>query len=904
VGRSAELDVLRRTYARAVARPGLEVLTIVGEPGVGKSRLLAELRTSLDREGSSPRWLRGRCLPYGESVTYWALVEVVSALAGIEEADQPERRAELIERLVGSLVEDLAERAWLSARVTTLVGAGVGVPVEREESFTAWSRLLGHAARQRPVMVIVEDVHWAEPGLVAFLEHLVSHGATLPIVLAVTARPEFEGFVVPHTEGWTRLAVGPLTDADAGELLDGLIERLDMHAEDHQALRTRLLGHAGGNPLFAQELVHSVQEQGSTADPSLPPSLQALIAARLDTLTPTHREVLHDASVLGQVFWAGAVAFLGDASEEETRSALGDLERKEFVRRHAGSGIPGEHEYAFWHALVRDVAYSRMPRAAKAERHRRAITWIERTAGDRLPDRAEVLALHATTALELVRASRGVGAGELAEIAVRYLRMAAVRSMALDVSRGEAQFASALALLPEDSPERPRVLAGLAEVAFYAGRFDEADQLYREAIEGLLTQGATLEAGDAMARRSVVLEYHGETAVGRTLLTRAIEVLEGLPPSRELARALATATGSALVSGRYEAAVEEAGRAIDVAKQVGEPAAAARAGGFRGYARSLRGDPGGIEEQRSGLHELLELGEGRSAAIAYLNLGSSLGHTEGPEAALQLFGEALSFARTRGLEEMATAVEDGKLTMLYELGRWDEVLELGQGVVEDARRQGSTYDEVFADADRAVIRACREGAVALAFCEDVLARARPLEDQPLQLWALVAVGLARAAAGNTVGARHAVEEARDLTAADPLVRASEVPHLVRLAVETGDETLAVELLDGLQDVVLPRYRLAVEAARAVIDEAGGASGVAAEAFLGAEGQWARWGHALEAGHAAFGAARCLSRTGDDEGAVAALDRAGRRFEQLRAGPLLERVRRLRGSVDARRQEIF
>ncbi len=638
-----------------------------------------------------------------------------------------------------------------------------------------------------------------------------------------------------------------------------------------------------------------MQDQGSTAEPAPPASLQALIAARLDTLPSTHREVLQDASVLGRVFWAGAVAFLGDVSEQTIRSALGDLEGREFVRQQPGSGLPPEPEYAFWHELVRDVAYGRMPRAARAERHRRAITWIERTASDRLPDRAEALAHHATTALDLARALRSPEAAELAATASRYLRMAAIRSMAVDVSRAEGQFASALALLPEDSPERPRVLAGLAEVAFHAGRFDEADLRYREAIEGLLNQGATLEAGDAMARRSVVLEYHGQTADGRSLLTRAVEVLEGLPPSRELARALATGAGSALVSGRYEAAVEEAGRAIEVAERVDAPAAAARARGFRGYARALRGDPGGLDEQRSALHALLELGEGRATAIVYVNLGSSLGHTEGPEAALRLFGEALSFARTRGLEEMAMAVEGAMLTMLYELGRWDEVLELGQRVVEDARRQGSTYDEVFADADRAVVRACREGAAAVAFCEDVLARARPLEDQPLQLWALVAVALARAAAGDTAAARHAVEEARDLTAADPLIRASEVPHLVRLAVEAGDETLAVELLEGLQDVVLPRYRLAVEAARAVIDEARGASRDAAERFLGAEGQWDRWGHALEAGHAAWGAARCLSRTGDDEGAVAALDRAERRFEQLRAGPLLASARRLRDS---------
>jgi class 3 adenylate cyclase/tetratricopeptide (TPR) repeat protein len=892
VGRSDELQGLRRAFEEAIARSGLAVTTIVGEPGVGKSRLLAEFRTSLESAGRGPRWLRGRCLPYGEGVTYWPLVEIVSALAGIEEADPPERRADLVDTLMASLAADPAERPWLSARVLPLVGAGGETPVEREESFTAWTRLLEHVARRGPTVVVVEDVHWAEPGLVAFLDHLVAGPPAAPILLALTARPEFEG-LAPAREGETRLALGPLPETEAAQLLDGLLDRLDVDAGDDE-VRSRLLEQAGGNPLFAQELAHAVLEQGSAPDPALPPSLQALIGARLDTLPSAHRELLLNASVIGRVFWAAAVAFLTGADQDTVPPALGTLESKEFVRRQAPSGLPGELEYVFWHDLIREVAYARMPRAVRAERHRSVIAWIEQTDGDRLPDRAEKLASHATKALELARAARSDEVPELATIASRYLRMAAGRSMALDVSRAEEQFASALSLLAEDDLERPRVLTGMAEAAFHAGRLAEADERYREAIDALQAQAATLEAGDAMVRRSVVLEYRGETTEGRALLTRAIGLLEGLAPSRELARALATAAGSALVSGRYEAAVVEAGRAVEVAEWVGEPVAAARARAFRGYAHALRGNADGLDEQRAAVRALLELGQGRATAIAYLNLGSSLGHTEGPEAALDLFREAFSFARTRGLEEMALAVEDGMMTMLYELGRWDELLELGERVVDGARRQGSTYDEVFADADRAVVRACREGAEARAFCEDVLARARPLQDQPLQLWALVAVGLARATAGELGAARDAVVEARDLTRADPLVRAAEVPHLVRLAVETGDSALAVDLLDGLQDVALPRYRLSVQAARAVIDEVEGDAQKAGAAFLAAERRWERWGHVLEAGQAALGAARCFLRSGQAEEAAAARDRAERRFEQLGAAPLLVEVHRLAG----------
>src|SRR5206468_3488212 len=190
---------------------------------------------------------------------------------------------------------------------------------------------------------------------------------------------------------------------------------------------------------------------------------------------------------------------------------------------------------------------------------------------------------------------------------------------------------------------------------------------------------------------------------------------------------------------------------------------------------------------------------------------------QGPGAALEAFREAGAFAEARGLGESVMALQDSMLTVLFEAGDWDEVLRLGQELVEEARRQGSGHDEVYAEADRAVVLAYRQGAAAAALCESVLKRARPLIDAPLVLLALIAAGLARQASGDRAGTAELVRESLDLTAGESIVdRAGHLPELARLAVAAGDVALAEETLDGTEELVLERYRLARAAGQAVI----------------------------------------------------------------------------------------
>jgi class 3 adenylate cyclase/tetratricopeptide (TPR) repeat protein len=885
VGRDEELGLLREAFERAVSRPGIELVTLVAGPGVGKSRLVAEMRPHLDRAAGDRglTWRRGRCLPYGEGITFWAFGEVVKESADILESDPPEERDRKLDEAVRRAVPAPDDAAWIRSRLAPLVGLEAGPPVERDESFAAWRGFLEALARPGPLVVVVEDLHWADPALAAFLDDLVESGSSAPILVLTTARPEVEdrhASLLRARPNASVLSLRPLSAEESSALVSELLADRDLAEETRRALSER----SGGNPLFAQELVRSLLERGpasgadsagaSEEDLAFPTTIHGLIASRLDALPAERRHLLHDASVIGAVFWSGAVAFVGGSDEPVVLGHLDGLDRRELIRPIAVSSFQDQAEFAFWHGLIRDVAYEQIPRAARARRHRRAAEWLESIAGERPGDVAEILAHHATSALDLAMAAgEGDDIPALQRNAARYLHLAAMWTMTLDLSKAQAQLDRALDLIGPDDPLRPQILATRGEVAFHGGRLDEADADYALAVDGLRAQGAVREAGDAMTRRSVVLEYRGDKAKGHALLSEALALLSELPPGPEQARTLATSAGSLLIGGNYVEAVAEADRAIGVAEAVGERAAAARAHGFRGFARAILGDLDGFQEQRDALEALRSLGLGRATAIVYNNLGTCLTHSMGLQPALEVLREGQAFAERRGLREMVMALGSAILTPLVDTGDWDEALRLQVDVAEEARREGSRFDEIYSSTDRGLILAHRRTPDAPAFCEEVLEAARPLEDAPVLLRALVGAGLTRQVSGDAMGTAAAVREALEVTQGDAIpLRAEEMPTLVRLAVAVGDVDLAQALFEGTEGLGLERQRFSIEAARAELDEALGRTEEALHGFLTAAERWNRWGWALEEAHALHGAGRCLRRLGRQE-------EAGVRFEQ-------------------------
>ena len=398
VGREEEKRVLTALFERSASEGKVQLVTVVGAPGVGKSRLVAKFLSVLGDGVNEVRRLRGRCPPYGEGVTFWALGEIVKAHAGILESDDP---ATATAKLDLVLPEDTPDRQWLRQRLFPLIGLESSSAAEREEAFTAWRTFLEVIASDGPTVLLFEDLHWADEAMLAFLRDLVSRCGAVPLVLVGTARPELYeryppfGAAAPNV---TRLDLGPLSEADTSRLISALLHQGVLPGD----VRSLLLERAGGNPLYAEEFVRLLQDRGllvrsgrtmalaEGAEVAFPQGIRALIAARLDLLPARSKATLQDAAVTGRSFWAGAVAATGGLGDPEITRALHELARKELVRPSEVSSIRGESEYAFWHALVQEAAYAQIPRAQRAEKHSRVAAWIESVAGQRVEDHAEI----------------------------------------------------------------------------------------------------------------------------------------------------------------------------------------------------------------------------------------------------------------------------------------------------------------------------------------------------------------------------------------------------------------------------------------------------------------------------------------------------------------------------------
>jgi predicted ATPase len=313
------------------------------------------------------------------------------------------------------------------------------------------------------------------------------------------------------------------------------------------------------------------QPGDALAESTLPESLQALIAARLDTLSPERKSLLQDAAVVGKVFWVGALAEIGGREPGNLELALHELARKELVRPARTSSMEGEGEYSFWHLLVRDVAYGQIPRAERARRHRAAAAWIERKAGERVEDLAEVLAHHYLKALELAEAAGDTEqAEELAAPARRFLALAGERALGLDTAQAEARLARALELTPPEDVERSELLARWADAAFQAGRLHDAAEALDEALASLRVRGEREAAAAALQFRSRVALRLGE---GRhvALAAEAIALLEQEAPTPALVTAYAQLANAHAVACAYAEAITAAERAVTLAETLGLP---------------------------------------------------------------------------------------------------------------------------------------------------------------------------------------------------------------------------------------------------------------------------------------------------------------------------------------------
>jgi class 3 adenylate cyclase/tetratricopeptide (TPR) repeat protein len=746
VGRAREVELLVGTLERARRQRSPELITLIGVPGIGKSRLVGELFRAIEASGELTYWRQGRSLPYGEGVSYWALAEMVKAQAGILETDSDEDVAAKLERAVEQLVDEDSE--WVLSHLRPLAGQTGEAAGSQEEAFAAWRRFFEGLAEDRALVLVFEDIQWADVGLLDFIEHLVDWMHDVPVLIICTARLE----LLERRPAWgggklnaANVALAPLTGEETAKLIAALSERPLLEAET----QAELLDRAGGNPLYAEQYVRMLAERG-TMD-ALPESVQGIIAARLDGLAPAEKSVLQDAAVVGKVFWLGALG-VGEAE-------LHVLQQKEFVQRARRSSVAGETEFSFKHVLVRDVAYGQIPRADRAQKHARTAEWIESLG--RAEDHAEMVAHHYVNALELSRAAGGPD-DRLATRARGALREAGLRAASLNaVAQAERYFREAFALAAADDDERLELLFKLGEAKYF--RSWQGREELEEARDGFIALGDVEAAAEATIMLADIAWSKGQGDEVRAQLEAARSLIRGRPASRTQAAVLCEVARYEMLADRNESAIAVGRDALRLAEELGLDDISTRALNNVGAARVAAGDPGGLGDLEQSIGLADKMNSAADLIRGYNNLGTMkvlLGRLE--EARADML-EAHRIADHYGHRAFTYWAEGGPLLARpYQRGAWDEVLVQTDAFLASLGG-GTHYQAASSHVFRGLVRVARgDSAGAVADADMALELARPVGDPQVTCTGLAVCSFIFMSAGEEARARAVLGETLEL----------------------------------------------------------------------------------------------------------------------------------------------
>jgi class 3 adenylate cyclase/tetratricopeptide (TPR) repeat protein len=793
VGRRQELALILDTLARAKRDSTVQLLTLVGPPGIGKSRLVWELQRALADDPGLVTWRRGRCLPYGDGVTFWALADIVKSQAKILETDDAEATTIKLRRAVRDLVADPGQAEWVETHLAPVVGVAGEVPSRerREEAFAAWRRFFESLAEWGPLVLVVEDVHWADEGLLDFLDHLADWATASPLLLMCTARPELH----ERRPQWgarqnaATLALSPLSDDEMRTLVKFLLRQSEIPFD----LAEAVLGHAEGNPLYTEEFVRMLvdrellQRDGDgwqlrRGELPLPESVQGIIASRLDALTVEQKALVHEAAVIGRTFWVGALAAMTCAEAADVEPELRALEQKEFVRRQRTSAVAGETEYLFRHALVRDVAYNQIPRAQRSAKHKAAADWLESLAGRQ--DRIELLAHHLWKAAVLAHAA-GRPDVELATRAIHALDDAGDRALRLNSFEAASNYLSAaLELADETDARRPERLFRLGSARFRS--VASGSEMLEQAVERLLEVGDVERAAEAEVMLGEEIWMQGRRDEGLRRVERAAELLEDAPASRSKAYVLCNVARFLRNDGRDEEAIRVGCTALAMAEELGLEELCANALCTLGVARSESGDLSGVQDLERSL-ELAREVNSPEAVRAYLNLGSILARLGDLPRAFELHAEGRGAAERFGDLVGIRWLQAEQLYEDYWLGRTEAALRRAEEIMREVEAGTPHRMELDARFIRGWIRLERgEVADAEEDAQRGLEFARAAGDPQALFPALAFAARAAVAAGKMDEAKEMFHELlRSWDEWDLALPASGLPHLGWVALELG-----------------------------------------------------------------------------------------------------------------------
>ncbi|MEK6275814.1 MAG: adenylate/guanylate cyclase domain-containing protein [Actinomycetota bacterium] len=910
VGRDREFRLVKDLFHSTADDRRASLVAVVGVAGIGKSRLAWEFEKYVDGLVENVWWHRGRCLSYGDGVAYWALAEMVRMRARIAEDDPPDEALAKLHAAIEEHVPDADEREWVEPRLQHVLGLTDRVAPDREDLHSAWRLFFERMAETGPVVLLFEDLHWADAALLDFVEYLLDWSRSHPLYVLTLSRPELGE---RHPTFGTRvrnssaLTLEPLDDAAMDSLLQGLVPGLP------EELRVTIRDRADGIPLYAVETVRMLLDRGllerdgdafrvsgSVDALEVPETLHALIAARLDGLEPPERRVLEDAAVLGKTFTQGGLAAVSGTAEAELEPILAALVRKELLTLQTDPRSPERGQYGFLQALVQRVAYETLARRDRKARHLAAAGFLEREAGLDSDEIAEVIAAHY---LDAHAADPEADDADAVKAQAReWLCRAGERAAALAAPEDARRAFDRAAGLADTEDEHARLLERAGEMALAANDSAAAEEALRDARARFEGAGLPHDAARATAQLSLALWGLGRGEEALDLLEPALALLAQDEPNQNVAQLAAEAGRIHHFQGNDETATERIEFALEIAEGHGFPAVISEA--LNTKALLLRGRP---NESRALLREALAIALQHDlvhqALRAYNNLAVFAWNDDRHEEARRAVEDGFELARSRGDRQFAVGLGMGLIGELLTDGDWDGAFALADELPLEVQTAVAGHVHGYVSLARAAYeRSDPEQAESwLARFSPEVGKSSDVQLQNIALWrrAVVAIGERRPAdALPLLG-----ELVQGLIAQDYV----EFTHPVledaaTAASDLQDSSLALPIAALLDAIPPARRTRAVELCRARI-RANAAAGreehdAAAEEYALALAMARNLGKAALLGPVLFDYGRWLVQTGRTEEAAPLLDEARTSFERMKATRWLERVDQVLPSREA------
>jgi class 3 adenylate cyclase/tetratricopeptide (TPR) repeat protein len=697
VGRDRELRQIKDHFHACADGGKAHLVSVTGVAGIGKSRLAWEFYKYFDGLPQLTYWHRGRCLSYGDGVTYWALADMVRMRCRITEDEEPASASTKLHAALEEHLSDPEERAFVEPRLAQLLGLGEREAGDRQDLFAAWRLFFERLAEVYPTVLAFEDMQWADASLLDFVEYLLEWSRDHPIFVLTLARPELAERRPTWGAGqrsFSSLFLEPLPESAMQALLDGLVPGLP------ETVRAQILARSEGVPLYAVETVRMLLDRGMLAQEGsvyrpvgtigeleVPETLHALIAARLDGLSPEERRLLQDGAVLGKTFTRDGLAALAEPTPDRLDPILSSLVRKEVLGVQADARSPEHGQYGFLQDLVRHVAYETLSKRERRARHLAAAAYLEQAFRDE-DDIAEVLASHYLDAHAAVPDADD--ADEVKGKAHAALVRAGDRAEALGAAGEGQRYLERAARLVDGAPEQAELLRRAGIAAHHAADLDASVRLLTEAVALYESAGDPRAAARASAQLALAERWQGHIDQSFERLGRAYEVLAGDEPDEDLAMLAARLGGACTFRGDLDRADELLDRASEIGESVGSGAALAVTFNNRSILALARHRP---EESVAFLKQALALAlehDLDQAATVYFNLSDREFHRDRYESALTLLREALELARRRGSRPKEWAVLAETAYALYMPGRWDEALETAAAIPEERFQETTT----------------------------------------------------------------------------------------------------------------------------------------------------------------------------------------------------------------------